>query len=134
VEFLVIFQKYYLPGLTTEQVLHRNIYLFICYLVVILFYGFPFWSGLAFTHLVNNKMSNYQVTVPDYYARAADWLNSKGHRYLTLPIDGEGITYAWPMPYTGVEISNMLFMSRGALEKPNMHLVDLMDWLLHVWI
>jgi len=80
---------------------------------VLLFLGCPFWTGLVFTSLEEGtgRIFNYEVKVPGYYREVNDWLKKAGSnfRFLSVPLDGEGITYNWEKPYSGVELSSTLF-------------------------
>lgn len=81
--------------------------------ILIIIWGFPFWTGLVFTSNDGNtqKLRNYEVAVPKYYQDANNWLSHQGgnFRFVSLPIGGEGITYTWNKPYSGVELSSTLF-------------------------
>lgn len=77
-------------------------------------YMFPITTGLAFTGgppPANNMNIGQYVKVPDYYKDAREWLDKQQglFRVLTLPIDGEGMTYKWDYGFSGVELSNNLF-------------------------
>ena len=81
---------------------------------LILFLGFPYWTGLVFTSYnppANDPKIGYQVEVPDYYKKADDYLSKKEgiFRFITFPLGGEGIFYKWPKGYAGVEQSTILF-------------------------
>lgn len=82
--------------------------------LVVIFWGFPFWTGLVFTSTNErdvDTLRSYVTKVPEYYEQANKWLNSQGgdFRFISLPLGGEGITYTWDKPYSGVELSSTLF-------------------------
>jgi hypothetical protein len=84
--------------------------------VVGIVWGFPFWTGLVFTWTEGvepkfSKLISYEVEVPNYYKEANEWLNKQGNdfRFISLPLGGEGMTYTWKKPYSGVELSSTLF-------------------------
>ena len=89
-----------LATLTTK--LKRVVFLSLAFGGVIILWGFPFWTKTAVS---------YDVEVPQYYQKADEFLSreSGAFRFLSLPIDGEGITYTWEKPYSGVELSSTLF-------------------------
>lgn len=70
---------------------------------VMIFWSYPFWTGLIFT--------GDAIQVPDYYREANKWLNSRegNFRFVSLPLGGEGMTYTWDKSYSGVELSSALF-------------------------
>jgi len=78
---------------------------------ILALWGYPYFSGLVFSI---EEQGSYKVNVPSYYRFANQWLNKDESvfRFVTLPIGGEGITYSWGTPYSGVELTNTL------LEKP----------------
>lgn len=76
--------------------------------------SFPIFNRWIFTGIfepTNNKEIGYYVDVPSNYKDANNWLNldKDTYRAVALPINGEGITYAWDYGYSGVESSNALF-------------------------
>lgn len=92
----------------------KYVYVLIFFWITIV-WGFPFWSSLVFTGTeapTNKGDIGYQVKVPQAYQQANDWLSSKGQDFklLVLPISEEGITYTWQKGYSGVELSNQLFV------------------------
>ncbi len=91
----------------------RKIFIAGVYFYTLIFLGFPFWTGLVFTRQdpETKKLETYQVKVPDYYEKANDWLNNQAgdFRFISLPLGGEGMTYTWEKPYSGVELSSALF-------------------------
>lgn len=98
---------------TKASFLKRSLVI-ISLVVVIIFWGFPFWTGLVFTSTNDTNpllLRSYQAEVPSYYKQANDWLTSQGNnfRFISLPLGGEGMTYNWPKPYSGVELSTTLF-------------------------
>lgn len=86
-------------------------FLFIFLLIV---YMYPFFTGKVLssnTGFSINAYDNYSVKVPEYYSDVNSFLsNSTSYeRTLVLPIGGEGMTYTWDYPYSGVELSNAIF-------------------------
>lgn len=82
------------------------------FLYVLVFLGFPFWTGFVFTSEAGRRqVESYQVKVPDYYRQANEWFKKQGDnfRFISLPLGGEGMTYTWEKPYSGVELSSILF-------------------------
>lgn len=81
------------------------------FLVLAVFYGFPFWTSLVFTNTENNVLRSNSVKVPEYYKAASDWVDTRPgvFRFVSLPIGGEAITYDWERDYLGVELSGLLF-------------------------
>jgi hypothetical protein len=75
-------------------------------------YLWPMWTGAVF------PPSNY-VTVPSYYQEADAWLSQQpgDFRVISLPLDGEGITYNWTYGYSGIEPSSTLF-GKPFISKP----------------
>ena len=99
---------------STQNIFLKRIYFYIPVLVVALLWGFPFWTGLVFTSTNDSnvdKLRSYEVKVPKFYQEANKWLNSQGDnfRFVSLPLGGEGMTYTWDKPYSGVELSSTLF-------------------------
>lgn len=96
-------------GLAIESLIHLvkakilKSFVWIFVVGIMSFWAYPFWTGLIFT--------GDEVKVPDYYKEANDWLNSQGEnfRFVSLPIGGEGMTYTWDKPFSGVELSGSLF-------------------------
>jgi hypothetical protein len=94
----------------------KKIIIFSAIAVVVILYSFPFFTGKIFTHEnIDNKdkQISYEVNVPDYYKKINDWisLQGSGFRFVSIPIGGEGTTYNWEIPYSGVESSSVLFDS-----------------------
>jgi hypothetical protein len=92
----------------------RNIATFLIAIFFILFWGFPFISGKLFAYgeeWDKTELTTYDVDVPGYYKEASKWLTDQTgrFRFISLPLGDEGITYAWPHPYRGVELSYILF-------------------------
>lgn len=84
------------------------------WIYLILFLGFPFWSGLIFTNSYppsNDSKVGYQVVVPEYYSKASAYFASQPgiFRFISFPLGGEGISNTWPKGYVGVEQSAFLF-------------------------
>lgn len=84
------------------------------WLYLIIFLGFPFWTGLVFTGSyspANNPEIGYQVSIPNYYSHADNYLSKQNgiFRFITFPLGGEGIFNTWSKGYTGVEQSGVLF-------------------------
>lgn len=81
--------------------------------IICIIWGFPFWTGLVFTRKIEDtsKFISYEVKVPLYYKEANDWFKKQApdFRFISLPLDGEGMTYTWEKPYSGVELSSILF-------------------------
>jgi hypothetical protein len=81
---------------------------------LIVFLGFPFWTGLVFSSgnpPANNPEIGYDAEPPSYYREADNYLSSQTgiFRFITFPLGGEGIFNTWPKGYTGVEQSGVLF-------------------------
>lgn len=96
-----------------SEIFGNSIY-FISFSVILLFLGYPFWSGLVFTTnegFNEQKLDRFEVKVPGYYKDANKWLLERDgeFRFLSLPLGGEGMTYNWEEPYSGVELSSILF-------------------------
>ncbi len=76
-------------------------------------WGSFYWSGLLFTRKDgnSNQLVSYQTEVPEYYQKTNQWLEGQGDnfRFVVLPIGGEGMSYAWPKSYSGIELSASLF-------------------------
>lgn len=72
-------------------------------LVILVVLPYPMWTGQV--------LAGDEVIVPDFYQQANSWLNSRPGQFrtITFPLSGEGMTYAWPAGYTGVEVSSELF-------------------------
>lgn len=90
----------------------KNIFLIIVSFYTIIFLGYPFWTKKVFTsNDTQGKTRSYEVKVPEYYKEANKWLqeHSDNSRFISLPIGGEGMTYTWDKPYSGVELSATLF-------------------------
>lgn len=99
---------------SSERIFLKRIYFVVPVLVVVLLWGFPFWTGLVFTSTSNSnidKLRSTEVKVPDYYEEANNWLKAQGNdfRFVSLPLGGEGMSYTWDKPYSGVELSTALF-------------------------
>ncbi len=92
----------------------KNIIYFLSLFIVLVFWGFPYWTGLIFVSSEKNEQnnfSNYEVEVPNYYRQANAWIEkqSQNARFLVFPLGGEGITYSWKHGYSGIELSDTLF-------------------------
>ncbi|MCL5072644.1 MAG: hypothetical protein M1308_17390, partial [Actinobacteria bacterium] len=99
---------------STESIFLKRIYFIVSALIVVLLWGFPFWTGLVFTSTNDtdvDKLRSTEIRVPNYYQEANNWLKSQGDnfRFVSLPLGGEGMTYTWEKPYSGVELSTTLF-------------------------
>jgi hypothetical protein len=99
-------------SLKSEKV--KTFVYFAAFLFIAFFWGLPFWTGLVFTRrdeADKAKLQSYEVKVPDYYKKADEWLKGQGEnfRFIAFPLKGEGITYTWKKPYSGVELSSTLF-------------------------
>jgi hypothetical protein len=98
---------------TIEKRRLKNFFVGFSFFYCLVFLGFPFWAGLVFTRqdLTTKKLETYEVKVPDYYKKVNEWFKTQGDdfRFVSLPIGGEGITYAWEKTYSGVELSSALF-------------------------
>lgn len=103
--FILIFSMSPLVGMALSRLskLERIPYLFpgLCALIFIVL-PYPMWTGLVF--------GGDQVIVPKTYSQINNFLNSLSgqSRTLVLPLSGEGITYSWAKPYSGVELSSEL--------------------------
>lgn len=96
--------------------------------VIVIALVFPLWNGEVFMSSEtpsNNPNIRDFVKVPNFYKKANEWLNKdiSQDRVIALPIDGEGITYAWKYGYSGAEISN------GLLDKPIISLSTSIQYL-----
>lgn len=83
-------------------------------IMVVFVWGFPFWTGLLFIHgdkSGSGNLKSFEVQVPDYYLQVNEWMKSRGSdfTFVSLPIGGEGMTYTWDKPYSGIELSSILF-------------------------
>lgn len=90
----------------------KKYFLIFTSLYAILFLGYPFWTKRVFTSgNVLEGSRSYEVKVPSYYKETNEWLlkQESNFRFVSLPIDGEGMTYTWEKPYSGVELSTTLF-------------------------
>jgi hypothetical protein len=91
----------------------RRFFVGFTFFYVFVFLGFPFWTGLVFTRQdpITKKLESYEAKVPDYYEKVNNWFKKQGNnfRFVSLPIGGEGMTYTWEKPYSGVELSSTLF-------------------------
>lgn len=81
--------------------------------LVVLFWGYPYWSGVVFTSIdapSNQNEVGYKVTVPGYYKEVDSWFKMQGDNYrvLVLPIGDEGITHIWSKGYSGIDITYAL--------------------------
>ncbi len=96
---------------TYKTLLNAGVFIFL-----IAIWGFPFLSGYVFKSTDihdNKKLRDVDIEVPNYYDSANTWLMSqKGDfRFITFPMGGEGISYTWKHPYSGVELSSAIFNS-----------------------
>ncbi|KKQ75703.1 MAG: hypothetical protein US96_C0006G0015 [Candidatus Woesebacteria bacterium GW2011_GWB1_38_5b] len=83
-------------------------------LFIVFCYSIPFLNMKVFAFYRErlDKLISYRVEVPGEYPILNDWLkkNIAEHRFISLPLSGEGITYDWgEHGYTGVELSNTLY-------------------------
>ena len=110
---LLVFGIQEIDNKLQRSIFRRLLYLFILFTVFI-FFGYPFFSGLVFTSdngFEKGNLKSFQIKVPSYYDKANNWLKDKGNdfRFLSLPIGGEGMTYNWKYPYSGLELSSSLY-------------------------
>ncbi len=80
-------------------------------ILFVVFFGKPFFTKELFTYQNNTgEWKSYAVSVPDYYQSANQWLKSQNgsFRIAAFPLGGEGITYNWNYPFSGVESTNTL--------------------------
>lgn len=97
----------------------RRLAYFAVLLFILLFNGFPYFTGLVFTsnlHPANDPKVGIQVDVPEYYKDANRLLSSRcdNCRYIAFPLGlGEGIYYNWPKGYVGLEQMGFLFNNPG---------------------
>ncbi|MCX7928140.1 MAG: alpha-(1-_3)-arabinofuranosyltransferase family protein [Patescibacteria group bacterium] len=87
---------------------------YLIFFILILVYIYPFISGNVLSSNAGFRdgiTDDYSVKVPDYYDEANKFLyeNANYQRTLVLPLGGEGMTYTWDYPYSGVELSNAIF-------------------------
>ncbi|MCS7091838.1 MAG: alpha-(1-_3)-arabinofuranosyltransferase family protein [Patescibacteria group bacterium] len=87
---------------------------YLIFFILILVYIYPFISGNVLSSNAGFRdgiTDDYSVRVPDYYDEANKFLyeNANHQRTLVLPLGGEGMTYTWDYPYSGVELSNAIF-------------------------
>ncbi len=91
----------------------RNYVLVFSLLLIGIFWGWPFFSGTIFSVYKNaaGEVALYQSYVPGYYKEADKVISADDSiaRFLALPLMGEGITYLWPIPYSGIDIYSTLF-------------------------
>ena len=107
---------------------NRRIYIISSILIsaTILIWSLPFFTGFVFSRMDEsdkNKVKSYGVEVPEYYSEIDNWLKKESDdlRLTVLPLGPEGITYSWPHPYSGVELSNFLF------SRPSISLISSYD-------
>lgn len=98
----------------------RKLFFLISLMCVLVYLGFPLYSGLALTNTfppTNDYSIGYKVKVPNYYKDLYEWIGSNGghFRYIGLPLAPEGITYQWEKGYSGLELPVALFDSRAIL-------------------
>jgi hypothetical protein len=109
---LFVFSMNYIESLLPTKK-KKRIFFVSLFLYIFIVWGFPFWTGLVFTNYdkENRKLRSYETEVPEYYAKTDEWFkNQPGiFRFVSLPIGGEGMTYTWEKPYSGVELSSTLF-------------------------
>ncbi len=92
----------------------KNVFFGLLAVFILGFWGFPFWSKLAFSaneRVTRSEVFSYDVEVPDYYKETNEWLKQKegNFRFVSFPLRGEGIVYNWEKKYNGVELSYVLF-------------------------
>ncbi|HEX7042070.1 MAG TPA: hypothetical protein VF189_02380 [Patescibacteria group bacterium] len=100
----------------------RKLTIIVYFIYILVFLGFPFWTGLVFTNdkpPANDPNIGIQVQVPDYYKPASSWLakNMGLERFISFPLGGEGIFYNWPKGYIGVEQAAVLFSNPSISNK-----------------
>lgn len=86
----------------------------VTFLFLLFVWGKPFWSSEVFSsneNIPKEQAKSYKVKVPDYYKSAKDWFGSQSgnFRFISLPLRGEGISFNWEKPYTGVDLSYTFF-------------------------
>jgi len=83
----------------------------VSFLVLTVFFGFPFWTGLVFTNTEGGVLKSNSIIVPEYYKEVSSWVDSQlgVFRFVSLPLGGEAITHNWEREYLGVELSSLLF-------------------------
>jgi hypothetical protein len=95
----------------------RNYVVLFSLLLISIFWGWPFFTGLIFSIYKNDtgEIGNYESLVPDYY-KVADQAIAQDptvSRFLALPLMGEGVTYNWPVAYNGIDIYSTLFKKQN---------------------
>ncbi len=97
----------------TQRFEGRNYLLIFPLLLIGIFWGWPFFSGIMFSVYKNTagEVALYQSLVPSYYKEADIMMSQDASisRFLALPLMGEGITYEWPIHYSGIDIYSTLF-------------------------
>lgn len=86
----------------------------VTFLFLLFVWGKPFWSSEVFSsneNIPKDQAKSYKVKVPDYYKSAKEWFRSQNgnFRFISVPLRGEGISFNWEKPYTGVDLSYTLF-------------------------
>lgn len=99
--------------------------------MIILYLGFPLYSGLALTNKfppTNDYSTGYKVLVPQYYKEVDEWLINQGNnfRFLGFPIKDEGVTYKWEKGYSGVELAVPLFSHSGIIHNTSVPFFNLL--------
>ncbi|MBI1910815.1 MAG: DUF3367 domain-containing protein [Deltaproteobacteria bacterium] len=83
--------------------------------MAIMIYPYPLWTG----EVIHNGGKNYpsfQVSVPDYYYEAAEWMNNEKEyfRYYTLPQSPTfNVAYDWENGYIGSDPKVFIFSKPG---------------------
>lgn len=96
------------------NLLKRNSLVYLtCALVIIIIWGFPFWTGLVFTTNftpMNDPYVKYEVVVPPEYKQASKWLLSQpgDFKLIVLPLFEEGVTYNWEKGFNGIDLTNQV--------------------------
>lgn len=118
--------------------LYKGVIFFTASFLILVIWGFPFWTGLVFTSsegTSDDKLADYEVKVPSYYQDANSWLLQENSdiRFISLPIGGEAINYTWERPYRGVELSTTLFKTPNISLNTSIpyytDIVSELDWL-----
>ncbi len=95
----------------------RNYLVIFSILCIGLFWGWPFFSGIALSIYKNEQgdLVWYHSLVPTYYKSANQAIkqNPNLFRFLALPLKDEGITYKWPVGYSGIDIYSTLFSKQN---------------------
>jgi hypothetical protein len=77
--------------------------------------AWPMYTGYVFLGSVkpySDPDYGSFVIVPNYYSELKEYLkqDTSQSRILSLPVTGDGVPYSWPKGYSGVELSNDIYV------------------------